>query len=156
MNTSKRASARPREVATALEVPPYVLDDQVGYILRQVSQRHATIFTELIGGDITPTQWAVMAKLTEVGPTTQNLLGRQTSMDAATIKGVVDRLAKRGLVEVLPDATDSRRLIVALTASGAEMADTLLPRACTITEATLAPLDPAERTQLLQLLCKMR
>jgi hypothetical protein len=29
--------------------PPYVLDEQVGFILRQVWQRHATIFAREIG-----------------------------------------------------------------------------------------------------------
>jgi len=30
--------------------------------------------------------------LTETGPCSQNLLGRLTAMDVATIKGVIDRL----------------------------------------------------------------
>src|ERR1700685_364195 len=74
----------------------YILERQVGFILRQVSQRHAAIFAASIGDDLTPTQWATLAKLLERGPCSQNLLGRQTAMDAATIKGVVDRLSNGG------------------------------------------------------------
>ena len=46
---------------------PYVLDDQVGFVLRQAQQRHPTIFAaEMIEG-VTPTQWAALAKLRECG-----------------------------------------------------------------------------------------
>jgi MarR family transcriptional regulator, lower aerobic nicotinate degradation pathway regulator len=83
--------------------PSYVLDDQIGFILRQVSQRHAVIFARDIGADLTPTQWAALSKLVEVGPCSQNQLGRLTAMDVATIKGVIDRLTARGLTETSAD-----------------------------------------------------
>src|ERR1700722_10722267 len=75
---------------------PYVLDEQVGFALRQAQQRHTTIFAAKMIEDLTPTQWAALAKLREVGDCSQNHLGRLTAMDAATIKGVVDRLTARG------------------------------------------------------------
>ncbi len=83
--------------------PLYILDEQIGFILRQVWQRHATIFARDIGINLTPTQWAALAKLTETGPCSQNQLGRLTAMDVATIKGVIDRLTARGLTETSPD-----------------------------------------------------
>ena len=77
----------------------YILDDQVGFVLRQAQQRHTTIFAaEMIEG-LTPTQWAALAKLREVGDCSQNHLGRLTAMDAATIKGVIDRLTGRGFTD---------------------------------------------------------
>ncbi|MGH6741977.1 MAG: MarR family winged helix-turn-helix transcriptional regulator, partial [Bradyrhizobium sp.] len=95
-NGMPKRSARPSK-------PSYILDQQVGFILRQVWQRHATIFAREIGINLTPTQWAALAKLTETGPCSQNQLGRLTSMDVATIKGVIDRLSARGLTETSPD-----------------------------------------------------
>ena len=92
--------------------PAYNLDEQVGFILRQVWQRHAAIFAREIGINLTPTQWAALAKLAETGPCSQNLLGRLTAMDVATIKGVIDRLTARGLTETSPDLEDGRRLLV--------------------------------------------
>ncbi len=97
---------------------PYVLEEQIGFILRQVWQRHATIFAREIGINLTPTQWAALAKLTETGPCSQNQLGRLTAMDVATIKGVIDRLTARGLTETSPDPEDGRRLLVSLTRAG--------------------------------------
>ena len=134
----------------------YVLDNQVGFILRQVSQRHAVIFDELIGEGITPTQWAALAKLQEIGPTSQNLLGRLTAMDAATIKGVVLRLNKRHLVETGPDPEDARRLVVRLTEQGRRLAKKLTPRAAAISQVTMAPLAPEEQTRLIAILTKLR
>lgn len=124
-------------------------------MLRKVSQRHASLFAGLIGEDITPMQWAVLAKLAERGPLSQNLLGRETAMDAATVKGVVDRLTRRGLLRASADSDDQRRLIVALTSTGRALVQRLIPQAHAITEATLAPLDTAERRQLLSLLAKL-
>ncbi|WP_051356378.1 MarR family winged helix-turn-helix transcriptional regulator [Azorhizobium doebereinerae] len=149
------AGARRRRTKTPAP-PAYVLDTQVGFLLRQVMQRHTIIFGARMGEELTSTQWAALAKLAEKGPCSQNLLGRLTAMDAATIKGVVDRLVKRALVETRPDPEDGRRLVVALTAEGVALAERAAPTALGITEETLAPLDAAERAQLLALLSRLK
>lgn len=133
---------------------PYRLDEQVGFILRKASQRHAAIFASRIHED-TPTRWAALAKLYEQGPMSQNLLGRRTAMDIATIKGVVDRLNKRGLVETRPDPNDGRRITISLTGVGRAVVEENLPRAAEITQETLSPLNAAEREQFLVLLGKL-
>ena len=124
----------------------YVLEDQIGFILRQVWQRHATIFAREIGINLTPTQWAALAKLTETGPCSQNQLGRLTAMDVATIKGVIDRLTARGLTETSPDPADGRRLLVSLTRAGQQLAEKVAPNALAITRETMAPLAPFNGT----------
>ena len=143
-------------IAASVSAGHYVLDEQVGFILRQVWQRHTALFAAGIGADLTHTQWAALAKLHEVGPLSQNRLGRHTAMDAATIKGVVDRLGRRGLVVTLPDAEDVRRLTVALTGSGRALVEELVPRARQITADTLAALSTRERLTLLALLSRLR
>lgn len=135
---------------------PYVLEEQVGFLLRQANQRHTTIFAKRIIEELTPTQWAALAKLSERGPLSQNLLGRKTAMDAATIKGVVDRLAARGLTAAEPDPRDARRRRIALTAEGRALAKRAIAVALAITEETLAPLSASERKTLVRLLAKIR
>src|SRR5215470_19298033 len=100
-------SAAVKKNAKAAKLP-YVLDEQVGFILRQVWQRHSSIFARDIGTNLTPTQWAALSKLAETGPCSQNQLGRFTAMDVATIKGVIDRLSARGLTETNSDPEDGR------------------------------------------------
>lgn len=137
------------------DIPYYKLDDQIGFVLRQVVQRHAAIFSTGMEGEVTAMQWAALAKLQERGPLSQNLLGRLVAMDAATVKGVIDRLSARGLTETRPDPTDRRRHLVALTAEGEATVRRLLGQAARITEDTLAPLDPVERVTLTALLAKL-
>ena len=133
-------------------VDEYSLDDQIGFILRKVSQRHTAIFAAAFGSDLTAPQWATLAKLYESGPTSQNQLGRLVALDAATIKGVVDRLGARGLTETSPDPDDARRVRVALTEAGRKEAERGFATAAAITEETLAPLDAGQRAQLIALL----
>ena len=138
-----------------VETPDYRLDDQIGFILRQVVQRHAGLFAAGMDGEVTTTQWAALAKLDECGPLSQNLLGRMVAMDAATVKGVIDRLSARGLTETRPDPTDRRRHLVALTTAGDATVRRLVGHAVRITEDTLAPLDDAERVALAALLAQL-
>ena len=155
---SVRSMAQRRPSPSPRPVPPaaYRLDDQVGFILRQVAQRHTAIFAKGVDSDITPTQWAALAKLDETGPLSQNLLGRLTVMDAATIKGVIDRLVSRGVVETRPDPDDGRRRLVDLNQAGRLLVQRLAPAALQITEDTLAPLDAEERETLTALLLRLR
>lgn len=134
--------------------PAYVLDAQVGFLLRKATQRHLAIFAARIP-DLTPTQFATLARLAECGPITQNALGRATAMDAATIKGVVDRLRARGLVATAPDPADSRRISVAATARGRAVFDAAEQAAHRITRETLAPLSVAEQADFLRLLARL-
>lgn len=132
----------------------YRLEDQVGFILRRVHQRHTGIFQEHIA-DLTPMQWAAIAKLGEAGPLSQNHLGRLTAMDAATMQGVVRRLTDRGLLTRRADPNDRRRLVLHLTAKGQAVLETLAPGAFAITRETLSPLNPKEREMLLRLLRRL-
>ena len=148
-NGSPKRSAQPQK-------PGYVLDEQIGFLLRQVWQRHATIFAREIGINLTSPQWAALSKLAETGPCSQNQLGRLTAMDVATIKGVIDRLTARGLTETSPDPEDGRRLLVSLTRAGQQMAEKAAGPALAISKETLAPLDARERETLVALLSKLR
>lgn len=134
--------------------PRYVLDDQIGYLLRRVTQRHLAIFAKMIP-EVTTTQFAVLARLAELGPQSQNALGRETAMDAATIKGVVDRLVRQGLVATAPDLADRRRITVALSPEGRALFKQLAPQALAVTTETLAPLSADEAAVLERLLARL-
>jgi DNA-binding MarR family transcriptional regulator len=135
-------------------VEPYILDDQIGFVLRRVTQRHLAIFAAAIP-EVTTTQFAVLARLQESGPQSQNHLGRATAMDAATIKGVVDRLARLGFVATAPDPDDRRRLIVTLTHAGATLFAARSATALKVSEDTLSPLTLEEQATLKALLARL-
>lgn len=133
----------------------YRVDQQIGFFLRQANQRHVSIFSGRMGDRLTTTQWAALSKLRDIQPTSQNQLGRETAMDVATIKGVVDRLVARDLVKSAPDPNDGRRLILSLTAEGDAALVRNLPIAHAVTEETLSPLTSGERMILIELLTKI-
>lgn len=132
----------------------YNLDEQIGFLLRQANQRHLAVFARNID-QLTPTQFAAIAKLAQLGATSQNQLGRQTAMDAATIKGVIDRLVARDLVQTNADSEDKRRLVVDLTDQGRTLWAELETRGHDVSAETLQSLTPAEQALFLELLAKI-
>ena len=153
--------ARPKSVSrksTAIKPaakPPYVLDDQVGFLMRVAMQRHTSIFMSEMTDKLTQTQFAALARLLEVGPCSQNHLGRLIYLDAATIKGVVDRLKLRRLITTQDDPNDRRRRAVTLTEKGRHAAKAAIERAADITATTLKPLSPDEQETIVRLLKKL-
>ena len=133
----------------------YILDDQIGFLLRRAQQRHLAIFAAAMPDGLTAQQFAALSKLHETGPCSQNALGRLTAMDNATISGVLTRLAERGLIERTPLPEDRRMMQISLTADGAAAIVRTLPVAQAITAETLAPLDPDDQTALIALLRKI-
>lgn len=144
-----------REDASAAE-PAYVLEDQVGHLLRRAHQRHAAIFQERIGdAQLTPLQFAALVKLDDLGEVSQNELGRRTAMDAATMQGVIKRLLARGLIDRKPDPEDRRRVVLSLTAEGGALIAAVMPSGRAITDETLASLSEVERRSFLSLLKRL-
>ena len=125
-------ASRPRGRAPAKS--DYRLDDQVGFLLRIAMQRHTSIFMSRIIKGLTQTQFAALAKLSEVGPCSQTELG---------------------LVTARSDARDRRRRAIALTEAGRAVADAAVKVARQITHQTLTPLSAAEQRAVIRLLRKL-
>jgi DNA-binding MarR family transcriptional regulator len=149
----KRMPTRAR--AKTARRPRYVLDEQVGFLIRVAMQRHTAIFMSRMIAGLTQTQFAALAKLHDVGPCSQNQLGRLIYLDAATTKGVVDRLQARRLITVCADPHDRRRRAIALTAAGRAIADDATRVARQITRQTLAPLTATEQKVVQRLLKRL-
>ena len=133
----------------------FVLDDQVGFLLRAASQRNTILFAELMVARITRVQFATLAKLYELGSCSQNELGRLILMDRATIKGVVNRLRRRKYVQVAPDKRDRRQHVLSLTTLGQRITRRAIAVAPEITERMLERMNAVERRQIVALLRKI-
>ena len=157
MSAERVENAKPRRKSSAgkAAIVDYRLEDQVGFAIRKASQRHTLIFSKHMIGDLTSTQWAALVKVAELGPVSQNQLGRETAMDVATIKGVVDRLVKRGLVATADDPGDGRRNLITLTHGGTALVGRAKPIAMAITAETLNGLSVTEQRALIGLLRKI-
>jgi DNA-binding MarR family transcriptional regulator len=136
------------------ETDDYRLDHQIGFKLRVANQKHLEIFSAAMP-DLTPRQFAVMAKLLEEGPLSQNHLGRQVAMDAATTKGVIERLLRKGYVHAAPSGSDRRRLEISLTSEGTAATREATAIAKDISARTARNLTERELQRLLALLDKL-
>lgn len=135
------------------KIEAYTLDDQVGFLLRRAYQRASANLIDEIGTfDLTPPQFATLARLYERGKVSQNLLGRLVAMEPANIRDVVLRLKKRRLVATERDPADGRLSVVSLTPTGLSLVRDLLEVEMQCTSKTLAPLDQDERRILYDLL----
>lgn len=134
----------------------YRLEDQVGFKLRKVLQKNTEIFNEVMSGfDLTPMQFAILAKLDDLGTASQNHLGRHAAMDPATTFGVVGRLTKRGLIEQSADASDARLTLITLSPRGRRLIAQMKQRGARVSELTMSGLNPEEARTFLHLLSKL-
>jgi DNA-binding MarR family transcriptional regulator len=135
----------------------YVLEAQIGHLLRRAHQRATAIFLAELGEahGVTPTQFAALVKLYDLGEQSQNELGRLTAMDPATIQGVIRRLAARRLIARSGDPADRRRARLRLTPTGRALVERTVPLGLVVSTRTLAPLSPRERANFLKLLNRL-
>lgn len=134
----------------------YDFSDQVGHLLRRAYQRHTALFQQFIpDSQLTVAQFVVLCALRDRGGSSLSDIVKATVIDQATIRGVIERLKSRELVQVGHDPADRRKVVVGLTRAGGEMVAEMEPFARTITERTFGPLNPAERVALTYLLRKM-
>ena len=78
----------------------------------------ALIESTLREHDLGPTQWYVLHRLVNVGPTLQRDLSQLLRIERATLSGVVATLVRKGLVTQTPDAVDQRQRVLAITDAG--------------------------------------
>jgi DNA-binding MarR family transcriptional regulator len=127
-----------------------------GHLIRRAHQLAVAIFMEEAGDfDLTPVQFAILNALIEDPGEDQVTLAAKVAFDAATFGSVIGRLEAKGWVRREPDAKDRRRKLLWVTAEG-EHAAAEAKRAVSKAQARiLAPLQAAERQQLVALLGKL-
>jgi len=155
--TQVRAKAkRSPSLDPAAAVTAYVLEKQIGFLLRCAHQRASEMFNAVMGPfGVTPRQFAALAKLDDLGSVSQNQLGRLTAMDPATISGVITRLIARGYVHQSSDPRDGRLVALGLTAAGSRAITAMKAVAAEVSQRTLAPLSAPEVDAFLKALGKI-
>ncbi|MDM0021871.1 MarR family winged helix-turn-helix transcriptional regulator [Variovorax saccharolyticus] len=132
------------------------LHDRIGHVLRRAYQRHVAIFQQAMSQyKLTAAQFIVLATLLESGGASQSDLVRQTAIDQATIRGIIDRLKARGLVITTVDPADARKVSVSLTPEGSEVTEGAAEQVEGISDQTFNGLNEAERVAALYLLRRM-
>jgi DNA-binding MarR family transcriptional regulator len=130
------------------------LRQQPVIMLRRAMQATSAHWQDRIH-EATPPQYSVMLVLSEHPGISLADVTSLTLIDSATLTPLVTRLVDRGLVTRTPDPASGRRKLLHLTGKGADLLESIKPRARQAEELSLAPLTEAERAQLLVLTTKI-
>jgi DNA-binding MarR family transcriptional regulator len=109
----------------------------------------------LAGADARKWHYAVLISLRELGPASQATLSRRAGIYRSDLVAVINELAESGYVERTPDPDDRRRNVITITETGRQHLRRLDRLLTTVQDDLLAPLNPAERGQLTDLLTRL-
>jgi DNA-binding MarR family transcriptional regulator len=103
--------------------------------------------------DLSATGRQVLAVLEGAGqPLPAGEIAARVLVTTASMTAVLDTLERRALVRRIPDPTDRRRVLIAVTDAGRALVDAFLPEMAALQAAVCDPLDPAQRELLIDLL----
>ncbi len=128
-----------------------------GHLIRRYHQASVAIFHARMAEleyDLTPVQYAALAKI-EVQPgIDQVTLAGLIAYDRTTIAGVVDRLVQKTFLAREISTTDRRARVLKLTDLGSSTLHTLAPVVEAAQEQMLSGLDSLEKAEFIRLLQK--
>ena len=106
--------------------------------------------------DLTPLEFAVLRRLDARDGRRMTDVGAELLCVKSTITRVVDRLERAALLARMPDPDDRRAQRLTLTYLGVEVLQKALHLHDEAVERRMALLSPAEQTQLVKILAKLR
>lgn len=133
------------------------LEQRPGHLARRFQQIAVAIFhaeVDRLGHDLTPVQYAALARIAGVPGIDQTTLAGLIAYDRTTIMGVVDRLARKGLVTREPHERDRRAHALHVTPAGAATLESIEPAVDAAQKLILSGLSETESEQFLRLLRK--
>ncbi|MFI2293160.1 MarR family winged helix-turn-helix transcriptional regulator [Streptomyces niveus] len=132
------------------------LRQRASRLLSQVATRSDRLINEgLAQADARKWHYAVLASLQDFGPASQAALSKRTGIYRSDMVGVLNELAMRQLVERAPDPDDQRRNVITISTAGRRQLRRLDRVLDVLHDELLAPLDAAEREQLVRLLTRL-
>jgi DNA-binding MarR family transcriptional regulator len=131
------------------------LDTAPGHLIRRAQQRHQALWTQIVGGELTSVQFALLVLLRDHPELDQRTLAERTSTDTSTLAEVCRRLEQRGLLSRERDAEDRRRYVLRVTPEGEDLLHRVTPDVARVGEALLDGLTEDERSLLPALLRKL-
>lgn len=105
--------------------------------------------------DLNPIEYALLAAVDDQPGTDQRGLGGRLGIDPASTSQMVDRLAKRGLLEQAVHPEDRRARLLMPTSAGTELRARLRPELLAAQDRVLGVLLPREQETLLALLSRV-
>jgi len=139
--------------------PPAIgcLSTHVGFHLRLAQLAvFAHFASKLDEIDVTPAIFSVLEVLQQNDGITQSKLAAAVRLERSSVVPLLDKLAKRGLVERRASTTDRRHNHLHLTEAGRALLAEAIRRASEHEKEVCKPFSVAEKKQLLELLGRFR
>jgi DNA-binding MarR family transcriptional regulator len=128
-------------------------DDCIIFLLAKAYQKaHGSLKKLLMPYGLTPIQHLILAALWEQDSQSARDIGKKLVLDAATLSGVLDRLAIGGWIVRETDPNDKRVLRIHLTQKGRDHRSRLIQERNRANQQLLAGLTVEERVLLKRLL----
>jgi DNA-binding MarR family transcriptional regulator len=141
--------------ATAAALPPS-MRDRVPFLLYRASQISQSLANEMLAETaLSARQVGILTLVTELEPMTQKALGDALRIDRTTMVSLLDDLEGKGLVARWRHPRDRRAFLVRPTDAGHAAKIAAVRILDEQQRRFLAPLTPAERTQLAALLTRL-
>ena len=122
---------------------------------RLLKQHYLRAFREE-GIDISTEQWVLLDRLFSEGDASQTELANGTYKDAPTVSRIIDKLARKKLVERKRYPNDRRRYLVSITTTGRQVHDRISPYVQNLRQQTWEGLDEEDFLKLQSLLQHIR
>ena len=123
-------------------------------MIRRAHQIALGLFTEYLGKEVTPVQYAILRMVHEVPEIDQMGLARRIGLDTSTTALTAARLESKGLLTRTIVENNRRQLKLALTPDGEAWLQSLVPGVHKMRQQMLAALDPEEQELFVHLLRK--
>ena len=131
----------------------FQFSEQIGHLLRRAYQRHVSIFQKAVpDAHLTAAQFVVLCTLRDSPNCDVADVAKATAIDEVSVRGILERLKWRELINARHEPGDTRHLDLSLTPAGATLVHDTVPFARQISEETFSDLTSDERSQLLNLL----
>lgn len=129
------------------------MDAMPGHYIRRLQQVAVRLFSEEVGSELTPVQFAALIAIAQRSGLGQADLAAQIGYDRATIGGVIDRLEAKGWVSRTPSREDRRQNIVAITPAGEQAMAQATSAVERVQTRFLSPLNSDEQ-QVFEQMCR--
>ena len=127
-----------------------------GHLIRRCHQISVALFLEECAEfDITPQQFAVLAVLADNDGVDQITLAGLAAFNRTTAGEIVERMEAAGLLERRDNESDRRVKNLYITKQGQKLLGDVGSSVQRVQQRLLAPLEPAERSQFVELLARI-
>jgi DNA-binding MarR family transcriptional regulator len=129
---------------------------RLAYLFKHADRLISELHVEALAPfDIHARDLGVLLAIDRSEPASQQQIAQSMGVDRTTMVAIIDALEAKGIVARRPDSEDRRRNVVELTPAGTDILRQAIAASDAAEAVLLAPLSPAEREQLRDLLARV-